>query len=88
MEHYLKCWPQYLSEIQSGRKTFEVRNASDRIFQAGDQLTLQAWCPEKCQYLGYDPYTVDVLAVYHNLPGIQPDHVVMSIRPAQRTIHE
>lgn len=84
MQHFLKCWPMYLSEIQMGRKTFEVRCSHDRIFQAGDQLLLQAWCPEKEQYVGGD-HLVDVLAVYHELPGLEPGHVVMSIRDAVPT---
>jgi hypothetical protein len=81
-EHYLKCWPMYFDEIQSGRKTFELRATKDRIFQAGDRLRLQAFNPESGQYLGGVDHVVDVLAVYHDVPGLQPGHCLMSIRDA------
>jgi uncharacterized protein YqfB (UPF0267 family) len=79
--HYLKCWPMYFDEVQAGRKTFEIRSTSDRVFQAGDRLVLQAWNPASQMYLGTD-HIVDVLAVYHDVPGLQPGHCLMSIRPA------
>lgn len=79
--HYLKCWPMYFDEIQLGRKTFEMRSTVDRIFQAGDQLLLQAFDPEKQSYIG-PQQLVDVLAVYHNVMGMKPDTCVMSIRLA------
>ncbi len=78
MHHFLKCWPMYFYEVKAGRKTFEVRSTKDRIFQAGDTITLQGWNPLTQQYLGED-HTVDVLAVYHNLPGLALDHCVMSL---------
>lgn len=79
VEHFLKCWPMYFQEIEAGRKTFEIRSTKDRIFQAGDRLRLQAFNPESGQYQGID-HVVDVLAVYHDLPGLQPGHCLMSIR--------
>lgn len=81
MIHYLKCWPMYFDEVQSGRKTFEVRSTADRVYQAGDQLVLQAWNPKTEMYIGCD-HSVDVLAVYHDVPGLQPGHCLMSIRDA------
>jgi uncharacterized protein YqfB (UPF0267 family) len=80
MQHDLKTWPHYLEEIRSGRKTFEVQNAKDRCFQAGDQLYLYTYEPDT-RVMSYSAsLTVDVLAVYANLPGLAPEHVVMSIR--------
>lgn len=79
--HTLKCWPKYFSEVAQGRKTFEVRAAIDREFQAGDQLFLQEFNPESQLYTG-PTLMVDVLAVYHGLPGVLPHHVVMAIRDA------
>jgi len=76
--HCLKCWPKYYDEVATGRKTFECRAAIDREFQAGDRLLLQAFDPEQQVYTGAS-HMVDVLAVYHNLPGVLSNHVVMSI---------
>lgn len=79
MIHHLKCWPWFFDEIVDGRKTFEVRRIHDRVFQAGDQLYLSKFNPETKLYLG-EHLTVDVLAVYHGLPGVSADTCVMSIR--------
>lgn len=38
--HALKTWPPYFEDVESGRKSFEVRRA-DRPFQIGDVLELQ-----------------------------------------------
>jgi ASC-1-like (ASCH) protein len=51
MEHDLKIWPQYFVHIQSGSKTFEVRN-NDRGFQPGDTVILREWDPEPKRYSG------------------------------------
>lgn len=80
MQHFLKTWPQYFSEIAQGRKTFEIRSCKDRVFQAGDSLLLQEFDPVKNQYGSNPPIEVDVVAVYYDLPGLQPGHVGMSIR--------
>lgn len=41
MIHSLKVWPAYYEAIIDGRKAFEIRNNSDRGFQAGDIVTLR-----------------------------------------------
>jgi len=47
----LKCWPEYLDLILSGRKTFEVRDCSDRDFCEGGIVILRAWDPGTQSYL-------------------------------------
>ncbi len=47
MTHELKTWQEYMMDIATGKKTFEVRN-NDRNFQVGDELILKGWQP-----LGY-----------------------------------
>lgn len=37
--HRLKIWPEYLTAIENGTKTFEVR-VNDRNFMEGDTLVL------------------------------------------------
>ena len=75
----------FYEEIELGRKTFEIRSTVDRIFQAGDQLYLQAFDPAKQLYMG-PAMMVDVLAVYHDVMGMQPNTCIMSIRPAVTSI--
>lgn len=85
--HQLKCAPHYFAELQDGRKTFEVRDATDRCFQAGDQLCLQvnplddlAWA-NPMHRRGFVPQLMmEVIAVYAHVPGIDPRYVVMSVR--------
>ena len=76
--HYLKCWPMYFEEILTGRKTFDVRATADRIFQAGDAVTFCEFSPQTKNYLGRE-HTVEVIGVYHDLPGVAPGHCVLSI---------
>lgn len=44
--HELKIWPEYFDDVESGRKTFEVRKM-DRLFGTGDTLWLREWSPIK-----------------------------------------
>ena len=46
-----KIWPEYFEEVQSGRKTFELRLA-DWDCKEGDTLVLKEWNPETKQYTG------------------------------------
>lgn len=50
-EHDLKTWPQFFEAIQSGSKTFELRN-DDRHFDVGDVLLLRGWRPADMEYTG------------------------------------
>jgi uncharacterized protein YqfB (UPF0267 family) len=80
VKHDLKCWPHYLAEIRAGRKTFDVRSTKDRCFQAGDELYLYTYDPTTRVMSYSESITVDVLAVYADLPGLEAGHVAMSIR--------
>jgi ASC-1-like (ASCH) protein len=51
MTHALKIEIDYFEEIQSGKKTFEVRR-HDRPFEEGDTIILQEWVPETKMYTG------------------------------------
>lgn len=45
MIHSLKILPAYFQAVVDGRKTFEIRDNSDRGFQAGDLVELKEWDP-------------------------------------------
>lgn len=42
--HDLKCWPPFWDQINTGRKTFEVRQ-DDRGYRINDLLILREWTP-------------------------------------------
>lgn len=44
--HELKIYPDAYFEVNSFRKTFEIRK-NDRDFRRGDVVHLKCWCPEK-----------------------------------------
>lgn len=52
MRHDLKVWPSYFQAIIEGNKTFEIRDNSDRGFNAGDEIRLEEWCPKNMDYTG------------------------------------
>lgn len=49
--HDLKTWPRYWSDVNAGRKTFEIRQ-DDRGFAVGDLLLLREWDPSTDLYTG------------------------------------
>lgn len=51
MTHALKTWPEYFKEVQSGKKTFEVRK-NDREFKEGDRVLLQEYDIVNEKYTG------------------------------------
>lgn len=51
MEHELKTWPGYFTDIAAGYKTFELRR-DDRGFNVGDVLRLREYDPEANRYTG------------------------------------
>ena len=46
MTHELKILPQWFNDVESGKKTFELRE-NDREYKVGDKLMLREWDGEK-----------------------------------------
>ncbi len=44
-KHVLKTHPEFWDDLESRRKTFEIRCTDDRDFQVGDILHLREWDP-------------------------------------------
>ena len=90
--HSLKCEQQYFRAIERGDKTFEVR-LKDRAYAVGDILELTELRPMKFKE-GVKIVEGDKLRVRvtYLLPGgsfgIEPDHVVMAVRPLYMTDDE
>jgi len=78
MQHKLKTWQQYMPDIKTGVKTFEVRE-NDRGFKVGDKLRLEGWDNDKQQYTN-DWCEVDVTYILNGGQfGIKSGYVVMGI---------
>lgn len=82
--HELKCWAPYFEEVQSGRKSFEVRR-NDRAFKVGDLLKLRETDPETSAYTGREcercvSYKFGFPTVNEAF-GLHPEFVVLALAP-------
>lgn len=77
--HTLKIWPTYFMDVLTGMKTSEVR-LDDRGFEEMDTIRLEEYDPETEEYTGHW-VICHISFIYRNVPGLLPDHVLMSIRP-------
>jgi len=69
MIHKLKTWPVFYDDVESGVKTFEIRE-NDRNFQVGDTLILEKFEPETGEYTGESiSVKVDYTICMNILPG-------------------
>jgi hypothetical protein len=76
MIHQLKIKLEYLTHIEEGKKTFEVR-LNDRDYQVGDFIQ---FLPTDNQiYNSSSPY-FEITYVHHGL-GMQPHYVILGIKP-------
>lgn len=60
--HKLKILPVYYNAVESGIKTFEIRDNSDRGFNTGDEVQLKEWLPDLSSYSGKE-ILVEILYV-------------------------
>lgn len=76
--HVLKTWQEYMHDINTGSKSFELRK-DDREFEVGDVLMLMGWDNQ------FQKYTGDVIEAKINYIlsggqfGLEKGYVVMSI---------
>lgn len=50
--HSLKCWPEPFEALLAGRKTFDIRQETDRRFEPEDVLVLREWDPPAKKFTG------------------------------------
>lgn len=81
MTHALKTEIGYFEEIQSGKKTFEVRRY-DRPFEEGDTIILQEWVPENKMYTGKE-WTGRISHVLSNDRFCKKGFCILSIKPKE-----
>lgn len=80
MIHELKCWPRYYQQHINGSMLFTHRK-NDRDYHEGDSLLLQEYDNERSfgMYTG-QTRAFQIIKVWHNLPGVDPGYVVLSIK--------
>jgi hypothetical protein len=92
--HFLKCHDVYYDAIKRGDKRFEIRSCHDRDFRPGDTLVLTrmtqkprsgVWVPTLDESGEQAFIEVRVLYLLSGFPGIEADHVVMSIELMEAT---
>lgn len=84
MTHELKIWPKHIEDLDSGRKTFEIRSTKDRDFRPGDELLLNEYLPKERVYTGRQLRT-KILGVHEDVDGLEPDFAILSLDTVQRT---
>lgn len=76
--HDLKCWPNYFTDVLSGKKAFELR-FNDRNFKVGDEIRLREWIPpQQAQRTSRGCYTgrsvwLTITYVLNPNPAADPD---------------
>lgn len=75
--HDLKCWPEFFDNLETGRKTFELRK-DDRHFAVGDGLHIREWSPVTQKYTGREVHRT-ITHMLRNFTGIQPGYVILSL---------
>jgi ASC-1-like (ASCH) protein len=80
--HNIKILPNYLIEVKSGEKKFELRK-NDRDYKVGDTLCLEEWCSHFEGYTGKEFYVNVTNVLKGGVYGLDKDFVIMSITPKQ-----
>jgi Domain of unknown function (DUF3850) len=80
-EHELKIWPRFYEEVESGRKTYELRK-DDRDFQCDDTLVLKEYDPDTKKYSGRQVVR-RVTSIMRTFAGLEHGFCLMSIAPLE-----
>jgi len=89
VDHVLKCWPQFFSEIEAGRKRHDLRRSKDRHFQVGDRILLREFDPRSEEFTGRSMKVVVTYITSAELPcalskdALHPDFCILSIAPSE-----
>ncbi len=78
--HELKCWPKFFRAIESGEKTFDVRQGESRTYKKGDWLMLREFNPDDAEGVqdiepGYTGAVIykQITYVMHGTMGLPED---------------
>lgn len=78
--HILKCWTEPFNAVVEGRKTFEIRDGSDRNYAIGDRLQLRDYDPEAGTFSGREALCDVPHLIRGPAWGLPKEMVVMSIK--------
>lgn len=79
MTHELKCWDEFMMDVATGTKPFEVRK-NDRDFKEGDTLILKGW---NNYFSEYTKGVIEAEVTYilnGGAWGIEQGYVIMGIK--------
>ena len=79
MEHKLKIWPNFFSEILIGEMEFQCRK-NDREFTIGDTILLREYEPGGKGHITGRQARVLVQRVWRNIPGLQEEYCIMKVK--------
>ena len=79
MIHELKTWSEFMIDVATGKKPFEVRK-NDRNYTVEDTLLLRAWDKERNQYTGYYIDAEITYVLHGGQFGIEEGYVVLGIK--------
>jgi len=74
MRHDIKIHEEYLFDVATGRKNFEVRK-NDRNYKAGDTVIMREYNPTKEAYTGR-AIDLKITYVLENYPALEPGYCV------------
>jgi len=80
--HALKTWPEYYKDVESGKKTFEIRK-EDRPFKENDILMLQEYDPNT-GYTGNElSFTITFILRDALEMGLKKGYCIIGIKPKE-----
>jgi len=79
MVHRLKTWDEFMMDIATGKKSFEVR-LDDRGFDEGHVLLLEGWDNTEKKYTEKVIEAEVTYILYGGQFGIEEGYVVMGIK--------
>ncbi|WP_065755239.1 DUF3850 domain-containing protein [Bradyrhizobium paxllaeri] len=82
--HHVKCWRVFFDDMQTGRKSFDVRR-DDRDYQIGDIMNFKEWAPAETRYTGRETRKLITYIVHAGegsfapLAGLKPGFCVLGL---------
>lgn len=75
--HELKTWEEFYSDVESGRKSFELR-LNDRFYEVGDLLHLREWSRVDERYTGRSCMR-RVVYLLKDIQGIERGYCILGL---------
>lgn len=79
MEHRLKCWPKFFTDVRTGVKNFELRK-DDRSYEDWDTLILEEFDPVTKKLTGHQLHR-RIVKVYRGLEpfGLRKGYCILQL---------